>query len=127
MRLLGRPVALGDRVRPEAVAGGPSRTRRRAGPSLRARLRRDRMMLVLMVPGVLWFVVFHYVPLLGNVVAFEDYRPFLGLTAFIDSPWVGLDNFSTMVAGPRVSDAVVNTLELNFLQLVFHFPAPIAL
>src|SRR2546430_5945739 len=101
MRLLGRPVALGDRVRPEAVAGGPSRTRRRAGPSLRARLRRDRKMIVLMGPGVLWFVVFHYVPPLGNVVAFEDYRPFLGLTAILPSPRGGLVNFSLMVADPR--------------------------
>lgn len=82
------------------------------------------MMLLLLLPGLLYFVVFHYVPLLGNVVAFEDYVPFIG---FIDSPWVGLDNFQQMFADPRFWQALVNTLEITLLQLLFYFPAPILL
>ncbi|ABY21868.1 ABC-type sugar transport system, permease component [Renibacterium salmoninarum ATCC 33209] len=43
--------------------------------SFRQRLRRDKVMLALVLPGFLFFVVFNYIPLLGNIVAFLDYRP----------------------------------------------------
>ena len=51
---------------------------------------RDRWMYVFILPGVLYFLIFNYLPLLGNVIAFQQYSPFLG---FQGSPWVGLDNF----------------------------------
>ena len=59
--------------------------------TLRARLWRERWMYLFLLPGLVYFIVFRYVPLLGNVIAFQDYSPFLGF----DSPWVGLDNFAT--------------------------------
>ncbi|MDN5724340.1 MAG: ABC transporter permease subunit [Propionibacteriales bacterium] len=92
-------------------------------PSLRTRLRRDKVMLLLAVPGVLFFVVFHYVPLLGNVIAFKDYQAWLG---FVDSPWVGFDNFA-ILAEPAFLRSLFNTLKFAVLQLVFSFPAPIVL
>lgn len=85
---------------------------------------RDRLMLILMLPGVIYFVVFFYVPLLGNVVAFQDYVPFIG---FVNSPFVGFQNFTEMFSDPDFWQAVVNTLEISFLQLIFFFPAPILL
>src|SRR5438034_11839373 len=81
-------------------------------------------MLLLLLPGLVYFLLFHYVPLLGYVVAFEDYFPFVG---FIDSAWVGLDNFQHMLSDSRFWQSFVNTLEITLLQLVFYFPAPIAL
>src|SRR5437016_11799593 len=69
-------------------ASTTARTRRRRSPL--ALLRRDHVMLLLILPGLVYFLLFHYVPLIGYVVAFEDYVPFIG---FIDSPFVGLDNF----------------------------------
>ena len=81
-------------------------------------------MYVFIAPGLIYFVVLRYVPLLGNVVAFQDYSPFLG---YANSPWVGLDNFRTLFTDPEVATAVKNTLVLSFLQIVFAFPAPIAL
>jgi putative aldouronate transport system permease protein len=81
-------------------------------------------MYVFIAPGLVYFVVLRYVPLLGNVVAFQDYSPFLG---YANSPWVGLDNFRTLFTDPEVATAVKNTLVLSFLQIVFAFPAPIAL
>lgn len=81
-------------------------------------------MYVFILPGLLFFVVFRYVPLLGNVVAFQDYSPFLG---FADSAWVGLRNFQELFTDSEVITAVENTLVLSFLQIVFAFPAPIAL
>jgi putative aldouronate transport system permease protein len=81
-------------------------------------------MYAFVVPGFLFFVVFRYLPLLGNVVAFENYSPFLG---FLGSPWVGLDNFVALFSNPEVGVALTNTLIINGLQILCYFPATIAL
>ncbi|MEU3985997.1 ABC transporter permease subunit [Streptomyces sp. NPDC026672] len=77
-----------------------------------------------MVPGVLYFVVFQYGALIGNVIAFKDYVPFVGINA---SAWVGFSNFGRLFADPSFWHALVNTLSLSALQLVFFFPVPLAL
>ena len=90
-----------------------------------ARLKRDWGLLVFAVPGLLVFLVFHYVPLLGNVIAFKDYQPYLGVR---QSPWVGFSNFALIFSGdPEVLNALKNTLVLTVLQVAFVFPAPIIL
>lgn len=91
---------------------------------LRTRIWRERWMYVLFLPGVLFFVVFAYVPLLGNVAAFQQYSPFLG---FSGSPWVGLDNFRELFSNPQALTALRNTLVISLLQILLAFPAPIAL
>nr|WP_203454406.1 ABC transporter permease subunit [Jiangella aurantiaca] len=104
----------------------PQRTPRpaRSGRSVWARAWRQRWMYVFILPGLLYFVVFRYIPLAGNVVAFQQYSPFLG---FAESPWVGLSNFTAMFSDPEVIRALQNTLWFSLLQIVFAFPAPIAL
>ena len=59
----------------------------RARTSTAARLRRDRVLVLDGVPGLAALLAFHYLPLLGNIIAFEDYQPFLGI---IGSQWAGL-------------------------------------
>ncbi len=81
-------------------------------------------MYAFLVPGLLFFLLFAYVPLLGNVAAFQDFRPLRG---FGGSEWVGFDNFTTMLADPELVHALVNTLLISGLQIVFAFPAPILL
>lgn len=81
-------------------------------------------MLLFIVPGFIYFVVFQYLPLLGYVIAFKDYSPFLG---FRESPWSGLENLRNIFASPDVGTAVVNTIQISLLQLLLYFPAPIAL
>lgn len=81
-------------------------------------------MLALVVPGLVYFIVFYYVPLLGYIIAFEKYLPFLG---FFSSPWIGLQNFSQLFSDQNFWSAVRNTLTIALLQLVLYFPAPIAL
>ncbi|MEV6410205.1 ABC transporter permease subunit [Kribbella sp. NPDC051718] len=89
------------------------------------KLRRDRVLLLFALPGTALIVAFHYVPLLGNVIAFKDYQPFLGIGS---SEWAGWQNFSVIFTGdPAFLDALRNTLILTSLQSVFVFPAPIAL
>ncbi|QDP98880.1 sugar ABC transporter permease [Microlunatus elymi] len=70
-------------------------------------------------------IVFHYVALAGNVIAFQDYQPFLGIR---NSLWVGFENFSVIfTSDPDFWNAVKNTLILTVIQTVFVFPMPIAL
>jgi putative aldouronate transport system permease protein len=69
--------------------------------------------------------VFNYLPWLGNIIAFKNYEPYLGIAA---SPWSGLDNFKILVNGdPAFLNALRNTLYILVLQIVVVFPAPIAL
>lgn len=89
-----------------------------------AKLWRDRYLYLLILPGVLYFLVYRYIPMLGIVIAFQNFSPFLG---FRGSEWVGLQHFRTIFADPEVVRVIWNTLYLSFLQIVFAFPAPIIL
>ncbi len=91
---------------------------------IRFRLWRERWIYLLIAPGFLYFVVFQYLPLLGNIIAFQDFSPYLG---FFDSPWVGLANFGKLFTDPDVGIVISNTLIISFLQIVFAFPVPIAM
>jgi putative aldouronate transport system permease protein len=91
----------------------------------RDRIRRDRILLLATVPGVALLLIFHYLPWLGNIIAFKDYQPFIGI---IDSPWIGLANFRVITSGdPAFVNALTNTLIITLLQVLIVFPAPIAL
>jgi putative aldouronate transport system permease protein len=81
-------------------------------------------MYLFIAPGLVYFLVFVYFPLLGNVIAFKDYSPFIGIRA---SPWSGWDNFEKLISDPRFEQALVNTIQIETLQLIFAFPAPLAL
>ncbi len=94
------------------------------GETLLDRLRTNWALWLLILPGLVYFLIFQYLPLFGYVIAFQDYLPFLGFT---QSAWVGLENFQQMFADSRFWDAVVNTLVISGLQLVLFFPAPIVL
>ncbi|WP_211198999.1 ABC transporter permease [Phytoactinopolyspora limicola] len=89
------------------------------------RFKRDRFLLLLGLPGIILVLLFQYVPLLGNVIAFKDYQPYLGI---MESPWVGLENFAILFNGdPAFVNALSNTLIISFVQIAFVFPIPIAL
>ncbi|MFI6386867.1 ABC transporter permease [Nonomuraea sp. NPDC050547] len=103
---------------------GQRRTEGEASGKRAGRWRRDKTLFFLALPGALYFVLFFYIPLLGNVVAFQDYAPFLGFTG---SSFVGFENFTAMLADEAFWKAVGNTLEITLLQLFLYFPAPLAL
>lgn len=84
----------------------------------------DRWMYLFMLPGLVYFLLFVYFPMLGNVIAFKNYSPFIGI---IDSPWVGLANFERLLTDPNFKQALINTLQIEGLQLLFAFPAPLLL
>lgn len=111
--------AVADRSSP-VKAQLPTVSRR----SLWKRIWANRAVYLFLLPGVLWYTVFHYVPILGNVIAFKDYSVFIGI---LDSPWVGLQNFRDLIDDPDFIRALKNTLIIQSLQLIFAFPAPLLL
>jgi putative aldouronate transport system permease protein len=108
----------------EARAGASVEPYPRRQVTVWQRVWRERWMYAFLAPGLLFFVIFKYVPLLGNVAAFQDYSPYLG---FRGSAWVGFENFSRLFTDIDVIIALKNTLIISLLQIVFAFPAPIAL
>jgi putative aldouronate transport system permease protein len=115
------------------ASGGATGSRKnhpKAKVSWRLRFRRDRVLLLMTLPAVLLILVFNYLPILGNIVAFEDYDPYVsdnGIVSMLHSPWVGLENFQQIFADSSFWSAVQNTLVLFFLQLILFFPIPILL
>ena len=89
-----------------------------------ARLARDRSFLLMVLPAVVLLLVFTYIPLVGNLIAFTDYQPYLPIQ---DSPWTGLTNFRLLFSDPAFWQAVWNTVQITFLQVLVAFPIPIAL
>ncbi|GAA3198998.1 MULTISPECIES: ABC transporter permease [Streptomyces] len=117
--------------RPAARGGaGSAKQPPAAGQSLRLRLKRDRVLLLMTLPAVLLVLLFNYVPILGNIVAFQEYDPYIsdnGVVSILNSPWVGLENFQRILEDSAFWNAVRNTLVLFVLQLVLYFPIPILL
>jgi putative aldouronate transport system permease protein len=112
-----------------ARPGAPAHSKRTRS-SLARRLRRDGPLLLMTFPAALLLLIFHYVPTLGNVIAFQDYNPFEGdnaFEAFVNSEWIGLGNFQALFEDPAFWDAVLNTLSITLFQLIFFFPLPILL
>ncbi|MEW9033049.1 MAG: ABC transporter permease subunit [Planifilum fimeticola] len=97
----------------------PAVKRRRARP-----LYRYWHLYLLILPGLLYFLVYRYLPMFGLAMAFQDFSPFLG---FFDSPWVGLKHFKTMFEDQEALRVIWNTLGISLLQILFAFPLPIIL
>lgn len=100
------------------------------GITLRHRLRRDRTLILMTLPAIILLVVFAYIPLAGNVVAFQEYDPYVADNAFqamLQSPWVGLDQFEQMVNDRLFWSALRNTLAIFLIQLTLFFPVPVLL
>jgi putative aldouronate transport system permease protein len=77
---------------------------------------------VLLLPSLLWLVVFMYKPMYGVLIAFKDFRPRLGI---MDSPWAGLKYFNQFFSTSIAWQVIGNTLKLSIMQLAFAFPVPI--
>ncbi|MEV0289082.1 ABC transporter permease subunit [Kribbella sp. NPDC050820] len=110
---------------PGAALGGSAPPRRGGQLTWWGRVRRDKVLLLMAVPGLGLMLAFHYLPLLGNLIAFQEYLPFVPMGR---SAWVGLDNFAVIFNGDaEFLNALKNTLLITLVQVVFVFPAPIAL
>lgn len=77
---------------------------------------------VLLLPLIVFFIIFKYVPMYGIQIAFRDFSPTLG---FWNSPWVGAQHFLRFFSSPDFKIVIKNTLSISLLNLAFGFPLPI--
>ena len=99
----------------------------RGKPGFRSKLRavvKYRYMMMLLIPGMVYVLVFHYFPMYGLVLAFKDFDIEKGL---LMSPWVGLKHFRRLFMGDQLPKLIFNTIRISVLTTVFSFPAPIIL
>lgn len=79
---------------------------------------------VFMLPGILYFIIFHYMPMYGIQIAFKEFVPARGI---LGSEWVGLEHFKSFFSSFYFWRLVKNTLLINVYNLIFGFPIPILL
>ena len=87
-------------------------------------MKEHKVLYLLMVPGLLYFVLFRYLPMFGLVIAFKDYNIFKGIWA---SDWVGLANFEALVHSSDFWNVMKNTLVISLTKILIGFPIPILL
>lgn len=79
---------------------------------------------LLLLPGLIFLIVFKYIPMFGVIIAFQDFSPFTG---YFGSRWVGLLHFKTLFINPDFLRIFLNTIAIAFWNLLICFPAPIIL
>lgn len=93
-------------------------------------LRQHYWLYILMIPGILYMLIFNYAPMTGLIMAFEDFSPYNGnsaIEAVFGSPFAGLKYFEKLFIGPDFWRLLKNTLSISLANLIFAFPAPIIL
>ncbi|WP_072336223.1 MULTISPECIES: sugar ABC transporter permease [unclassified Paenibacillus] len=88
------------------------------------KLKRDRYLLLLLLPCLLYYLVFKYTPIFGIVIAFKNYNLYKGV---LESDWAGLKYFQMFISSRDFWPVIRNTFLLGLYKLVFGFPAPIIL
>ena len=86
--------------------------------------KREWQIYAMLLPTIVWFIVFLYKPMYGLQIAFKDYSIFRGVAG---SPWVGIEHFQSLFTNDQFLRAIKNTIIISFYNLLFGFPAPIIL
>ncbi|MNI25267.1 putative multiple-sugar transport system permease YteP [compost metagenome] len=92
--------------------------------SLLKRILKQWDLQLMVVPALLFILVFSYIPMYGVLMAFQDYNLFKGFTG---SPWVGFKHFEMFFHAPEFWTVMRNTIVISLLKLLIGFPAPILL
>lgn len=79
---------------------------------------------IMIIPVILYYAIFCYWPMYGALIAFQNYKPFLGMSG---SEWVGFGNFQQFLSSPYFFEKMKNTLTISVSTLLFSFPTPIIL
>jgi len=91
---------------------------------LKKDFKRYKGLYLLVIPVVLYYLIFRYAPMGGVLIAFQNYRPALGMWK---SEWVGFQHFKDFFSSFYFERVLRNTLTLSLTSLLFGFPAPIVL
>ncbi len=92
--------------------------------SLWRRIVKNRELYLIILPVIIYYILFHYKPMYGLIIAFQDFSPRKGISG---SAWVGFENFMTFFKSIYFGRIISNTLTISLSTLIFGFPAPILL
>ncbi len=84
--------------------------------------KRNKFKYLIIIPVIIYIFIFSYRPMYGLVIAFQRFKPFLGISG---SPWVGFDNFKQFFNDIYFQRLLRNTFTISFKSIIFGFPAPI--
>jgi len=98
---------------------------RRSKSNIWRKVKAYRLYYILMLPGLIYFLIYKYLPMSGVVIAFKDVMPFDGIGGILNAPWVGLENFRLFLSSKFFLNIMGNTLAISLYNLVLGFPAPI--
>lgn len=87
-------------------------------------LKRNKQVYIMAIPIIAFYIVFHYMPMYGIVIAFKEFSPFKGI---LGSPWAGLKYFKEFFGSVHAGRVIKNTILLSSLEILWGFPAPIIL
>ena len=93
-------------------------------------MNRSLSMYLLLIPGIIFIVIFNYLPMYGTVIAFKDYNIFAGtdpINAIFESEWVGFKYWEQLRVQPEFRQAFRNTLVISLMKIIIGFPVPIIL
>ncbi|NSW89478.1 MAG: sugar ABC transporter permease [Firmicutes bacterium] len=85
---------------------------------------KNKYVYIMAVPVLLYYIIFHYWPMYGAIIAFKDFSPSKGI---LGSPWCGFDHFEMFFTSYYIVRLIRNTLLLSIYNIIFSFPAPIIL
>lgn len=81
-----------------------------------------KVLYVMMLPAIAYYILFHYVPMYGAVLAFKDFQLMKGIW---NSPWIGMHHFMYAFSDPVFMQVLKNTIIISFYKLIFGFPVPV--
>lgn len=105
------------------AAGGPG-VRESYGKRLIRCILANKSLYVMILPVLVYYILFCYKPMYGVIIAFKNFIPGRGI---LGSPWIGLQNFTDLFTGPYFSRILGNTMVISLSTILFGFPAPIIL
>ncbi|MGI6636426.1 MAG: ABC transporter permease [Christensenellales bacterium] len=85
-------------------------------------IQKDKLLYLMAIPGIIYFTIFHYLPMGGLSIAFMKFNIYKGIAG---SPWVGMSNFTRLFNMYGFSEALYNTIIISLGKIVFGFPLPI--
>lgn len=90
--------------------------------ALRKSIAKNKMIYLMIAPGLIYLFIYKYIPMFGMIIAFQDYKPYLGIA---ESEWVGFEHFKRLFTSSDFWMILKNTLVLFALQILIYFPIPI--
>ena len=92
---------------------------------MKIRLKNYGIFYLMLLPGIVYLIIFKYLPLAGLTIAFKQYQPSMGFSGIFTSEWVGLKHFQKFMGSYYFGQIMRNTLLISFTKFLLGFPFPI--